>query len=790
MTLIDLIKEYPNVSPDILKFYKEADKFIIFNDNDKDLYPIKVKLPSPPSPHKIANFGKHPRDQKWKAPVMPPKLITLVKKEKTIDRIWAELDKNQFYYKEEIKFIKKQWYYVLNGYWIYINGIPTYIDGWHYMYIAWWNIDVGLPKYRSRDRKFFIFLRWCYTTTEAIYFFRIYYKKQYLYYPTKEEALEQAKDLNIDYHDIEGGVFVRDMGKRTVIGMNYPKYRREGATHKAEVPNYVLCMTHFNVMGGIQSMTDGDAKKVYQKAVIKPWKKLPFFFKPIYEGSTNPKEELSFTPQAIRISIEGSPASVDSGLESKIDFAIADGSGYDGQKLIYHHHDEVGKFKSPLDIRDISSTVRECLTLDMGQTIVGLGIKTSTVGKMDDGQGGDLFRDYCDMSMSEYRNQNGMTITGYVNMFIPAEDGIVIDEFGNSVIEDPKTELKSENGLPIKFGGRTIINNERQSLLAKGKYEDLAKHKRQFPNCFSECFSTVGGNSNLPIGLVESRLGQILFNNPTKRRGNLYWSGIINGKSTNDKGDPNPLFGSDVHFQEDPLGKWYISGFPKQNEMNARFYDKTKQSWVPKFKYKRTLGIDPFKHNITKDTRRSEGGGAVFYKHDITVDPDPDYNNWKHSSVFTCTYSNRTFDKYIFFEDMLMTAIFNSCGMFPENNLSEIYEWIIRMGYEEYLIFKWDFMTGKEELTPGQAMANNRAKEDMFTEYSTHLNRHCLREVHDELLMQVKKIGGPKETTKYDLFTAGGWALIGSRYILDDPRKFEDHKVTLSDYIPVYDFSN
>ena len=90
---------------------------------------------------------------------------------------------------------------------------------------------------------------------------------------------------------------------------------------------------------GIQSMTDKDAEKVFNKALVSPWKKQPFFFKPLYEGTTDPKSELSFNPPATRLGNKGSKAESDVGLETKIDFAIADGSGYDGQKLLFHHHD-------------------------------------------------------------------------------------------------------------------------------------------------------------------------------------------------------------------------------------------------------------------------------------------------------------------------------------------------------------------------------------------------------------------------------------------------------------------
>jgi len=50
------------------------------------------------------------------------------------------------------------------------------IDGWHYFYCEWWNIDAGLPKYRDRDRKFFLFARKIYTETnikKAILLYRL-----------------------------------------------------------------------------------------------------------------------------------------------------------------------------------------------------------------------------------------------------------------------------------------------------------------------------------------------------------------------------------------------------------------------------------------------------------------------------------------------------------------------------------------------------------------------------------------------------------------------------------------
>ena len=163
-----LLTKYGNkVGTDILIQYKDAEKVLWVNTDDKDLTPITIDLPEAPEWSQIDNFGLPAKDQYFRPPVIPKRLKDLQKKLETIDEIWNELYKYPEIYYDEIQFIKKAWYHRLYGYWFYNNGVPTYIDGWHYFFIAWWNIDVGLPKYRSRDRKFFLFARKIYTETES-----------------------------------------------------------------------------------------------------------------------------------------------------------------------------------------------------------------------------------------------------------------------------------------------------------------------------------------------------------------------------------------------------------------------------------------------------------------------------------------------------------------------------------------------------------------------------------------------------------------------------------------------
>ena len=53
---------------------------------------------------------------------------------------------------------------------------------------------------------------------------------------------------------------------------------------------------------GIMSKTGGDAQEnIFMKKVMPIYKSLPFFFKPIQDGTTNPRMELAFREPSKRI---------------------------------------------------------------------------------------------------------------------------------------------------------------------------------------------------------------------------------------------------------------------------------------------------------------------------------------------------------------------------------------------------------------------------------------------------------------------------------------------------------
>lgn len=742
MSSLSLIKKYGDeVEPSILAQYKQPDKFLWVNTGDKDLLPIRIVLPDPPEPHYIENFGLPAKEQMFHAPKLPKNLKDLQRKYETIDEIWDELQKHQDVYEEEIKFIKKQWYYRLNGYWFYNNGKPTYIDGWHYFYCAWWYIDVGLPKYRDRDRKFFLFARFVYNDRST-------------FKNINNEGLA-ITNPETGYYD-----FI-DTGDRVHYGFNYPKHRREGATYKAECIQYEIISRTIGAWGGIQSMNEAQGRKCFLKHLVAPWKKLPFFFKPNYEGSTSPKTELSFSPPAKRLSSRGSLATSEIGLESMINFDNAEPGAYDGDKLYFHHDDEVGKLKKGQSCWDRHLVVKECLV--MGSEIIGFTIKTSTVGEMERG-GGRLFKHQCEMSNYFMRTPNGQTRSGLVTLFIPAYEGLqgFVDKYGNSVIDTPTKEQAIDIGK--KVGAKEYLLNRRKGYIDAGDYEGLSEEIRLYPMSFTECFRTAAKSSGFNMQKLESYIDELRFKPASMMpiEGDFRW---VN----------NNMDGR-VEFVQRKGGKFRVSHQLNQDESNRKYWDDIEETWKPGNKSWGVAGGDPFKFNKTEGNRKSNGGGAVVRKGKIK---DGDFSMKRK---FVCTYSNRTYDKYEYAEDMVMMCVYYGVPMFPEINVDLLWDYFGQRGYEGFLLYRVDPKTFQRQKTPG-ANTSDKIKQDIFSEYMNYIEYEADTENHIELLQECRDIEGPEDMTNYDLFTAAGYALLGTANVYNEIEEIENEEVEINKFV-------
>jgi hypothetical protein len=482
---------------------------------------------------------------------------------------------------------------------------------------------------------------------------------------------------------------------------------------------------------GIQSMTDEHAEKVFQKHVVVPWKTLPFYFKPEYEGNTDPKSIMRFNPPAIRIGIKGSIAGAQKGLNSTIGFKNSNIKAYDTYKLLFYHGDEVGKLKD-VDVYERWSVVKHCLA--QGPNIHGLCINTSTVGEMEK-EGGENFEKLCKMSDYYKRTEGNQTGTGLYTLFFSAADGYDghIDEYGYGNKESALAEL----------------NGRRKFFLESGDVEGYCAEVRQFPIQYRECFRTTSGVSGFNLIIIEARLDELRMRNDFKLRGDFKWC--------NNKPD------TEVEFIPNIEGKFWISKQLNEFESNRKYWDSTygeNGSWCPSNFSRFVAGGDSFKSNKTITNKVSNGGGAVFMKRDPVIDKD-DKNSfdWETNKV-VCTYSVRPKDKDIYGEDMLMMCVYFGCYMFPEQDVPFLDDYFTRRGYAGFLLHRVDNKTNRFKITPG--IMANQAKQDIFSEMMTYIERHGHREVHDELLRECAKIGSPENMTYFDLFAAAGYALLGA----------------------------
>lgn len=751
--------------------YLPADEYAVYHEDDSVLHTIRVRLPKPPPEKEIDGYGLNPRKQMFHRVEIPKRLKALERSCVNIDEVWEKLNHYKLSYEEEIAFIKREWDRRIHGYWFFNNGKPTYIDGWHYFYLTYWKIDVGYPDYRDRDRRFFIFIRYAYTTTEAFYPYRAFNKKTERllgYFNNEKEANRFVIQKGNDDIIAERGDFIVDLHRRTCIGVNYPKYRREGATYKAQNINFCVISMLESASGGIQSMDGKHAAEAFEEKLVAPWKKVPFFFMPRYSGTTDPKKKLEFDVPAVRIGGKGSMLNIGTGLESKITFAeTAQKGAFDGKKLRFLNNDEIGK-TIEADVDERHSVQKKCSTLGNTSKIVGLELNTSTVGEMSK-NGGVNFLSLCNKSMWNIRDASGQTESGLFNLFISSYDNLegFIDIFGISIIDDPlekdvwKWENPYRDSLGRLRGAKNYLDSKVEEVLLRDDAKSIADYEeeiRQSPIQFNQCFITAGAGSGLDIKKISRRIRELQFDKGATRTGNFKWEN--NFRDTN------------VFWEDDEInGRFKISlelnstqANLKTRSMGKDMNGEDKEFWIPIKPWMFTASADPYEFIKTVSRKMgregSLGAGTVFMERDKTIDSDDkSVYEWKtYRTVCTYLYRPKNPDDYA--EDMLMMCVYYGAMMFPERNIPSIWNYFVRRGYDGYLKYSRD-INGKWATTPGY-FNRGAIPQRIMQLHQNYIDNFIMLERHIDILYQQKAIRGVNEQTNYDLFVAFGGALLGS----------------------------
>jgi hypothetical protein len=354
-------------------------------------------------------------EQYWKRIPMPSWYADTMKK-------WDEFDKKkkddelEFYDEKLEEFKRQEWDRRLNGFWYMNNGVPTYLTGLHYLYLQWWSIDIGYPKFRIPDLEKFYFMEYC------------------IQDPLCMGMLEVTK---------------RRFGKSFVAGLFVTEY-----TTRTKMTN-----------GGIQSKTGSDAKKFFAKTVVNPFRRLPKFFRPEYDMSlgVNPKSEMRFQKTNVRGKKAEDNVDKDE-LGSVIDHQSADTVAYDGQKLHRYVADECGK-TTEVNVYDRHEVVRYCLLDDEGQ-IIGKALYTTTVEKLTTEKDGvqDAFKLLWEESNQEKRQDNGTTSSGLYRFFMSAKRTRNFDDFGHPDEEKTLAQILAD---------RDTVKNNQRALSARIRKEPL-----------------------------------------------------------------------------------------------------------------------------------------------------------------------------------------------------------------------------------------------------------------------------------------------------------------------------
>lgn len=596
------------------------------NDTEGEIIEISgidIQLPKKPGKKDILFSDKKKSDQHWQRIPIPEDLSKI----RSMDE-WAEQPK-EFRLRYNT-YIEKEFERRSNGVWFMNDGVATYITGRHYMMLQWSKIDIGYAYYLEFQRRLFLHFSACESDPRS-------------------------------------------------LGQIYTKCRRSGYTN---ISSTILVDEGTQVkekLLGVQSKTGKDAQEnIFMKKIVPVFRSYPFFFKPIQDGTTNPRMELAFREPSKRITKNNKTSNTGEALDTVINWKNTTNNAYDGEKLHILYLDEAGKWEKPTDIREAWRIERTCLIV--GRRVVGKALVGSTVNPMD--KGGKEFRDMYNDSDPGKRNSNGRTKTGLYKIFVPAFEALegFFDKYGNPIIEDPEKPIETIEGDFVDIGAKTFLKNERDAL-RQDVYE-LNEVIRQFPFTEDEAFRDSTKSSTFNIGKIYEQIehNQDLFPSPVIR-GNFMWR---DGKMD-----------SEVAFHPDSTGRWFVSWMPKPDDRNAQKEEYGKRT--PVNTHIGVGGVDSYDLDSTVDGRGSKGACHLYNK----------FNMAAPANMFVAEYASRPPMAKIFYEDVLMASVFYGYQLLIENNKYGIARYFESRGYDAYLMERPEHLGGSSSSSKTKGIPSN-----------------------------------------------------------------------------------
>lgn len=650
-----------------------------------------------------------PEEQYWERPRLPDDYNSRRKREEERQKFDPD------YYDEYLENIRiTEWVRRLCGVWFWNYNPNTkeselqYITGTHYLKLTHWQFKKNFFfDFRMPDRNFWYVMRYCEEDPQC-------------------------------------------------LGLNDIEKRKGGKTARSGVWVYDRTSRAENHHAALQSKSDDDVADMFKKAVVRPWKLLPHFFRPTYDlmKGDDPSEILSF----FNTSRRGSTAQMeqtDEALNSWVDYFPSQEHSLDGPEVDTYVADEAGKTKKPVSIKARQDVVRYCSEID-GKFEHRKQLYTTTVEPEKNEPENYEFQEMTAQSNPMNRNENGRTGTGLYTYFIPAQECMNFDVYG----------------YPDVAEATVFLMNTRRGYENDGDTRALSSFKRKNPMNFKEAFSADGEFALYDPEKLNNQLDAISWNEKIVERGNLEWKdGIPFKLQVNRNGELEEMLNKIIwvpceNGRWERVNGWWPKDANKVFDNNGKF--------LPNNNFAFRIGCDPFKYDKTKDKRRSKCSAFVYQMNDPLAADDP------CNDTLVLKYSFRREGTRLANEDILKMCWLCGCQVLFERNVNHWKDYFKEMNCEGFLMW----LPG--EVEPGIYTDGANTTVQLICNYTeAYINDFVHKVLFKSLIRKDTGWLGFKieETQAYDEPMAVGFTLIavkGKRY-----SRATDHTRNIEDILPL-----
>lgn len=503
------------------------------------------------------------------------------------------------------------------------------------------------------------------------------------------------------------------------------------------------------------------AEKLFQGKVVKSFEYYPIYFKPLVElPNDEPKKTLTITHETKRRE------------SGNISYYPTKTTAYDSTKVKnISCNDEIGKWEDE-SLIDFISRHSKCHTQGNGKGRFG-----STAGEYFKGGGEEFEIEYKSSDPNDRNPVTGRTKNGLINMFIDicytmTEPINMFDEWGYSIVHDPKEPIYNEEGKIIEVGAITYWNATFEELKKLGEKKKLNGFLRDSPRNIEHMFRNEGGVANdFDIDNLNNHKDHLnnytedMINERIVFRGNLAWKG--------------EAFNSDVEWKPSTKGKFFTTWIPdtdKQNMSSIKEFH-GKKIRMPDNDHIGAFGVDSY--DIIGNTGDGNGSdGAIVGYSRFNMEGCPSHS-------FFLKYKERPDQRNDFYDDVIMACQFFGMYALIESNKARLLEYMYDKGYTGYALRrqdkKWKFLTKAEQDWGGIPSSvpviedqANLLKTYIFNNIGQNLDDDCKvwfpDLIHEWINFNLKK------RKLYDLGVASGMAIMGAQYRVRKRKEFKGIK--------------